>query len=156
MVLALWNPMLATQVPSPVKAPDVCETRRLHRPVRRGTRRIMHQQGLAKTPAGRTIDRTRSAPGRGFVRPMDAPSLSGCTADAFARRVPHARGVIATNPRVGRRIQYVFFGNHIDARKHPRLAPSGARRLRSRRCNRVVVLVTLTTTTTRTNGLFET
>ena len=28
--------------------------------------------GLAKTPAGRTIDRTRSAPSRGFVRPMEA------------------------------------------------------------------------------------
>ena len=35
------NPMLATQVPLPVKAPDVCVTRRLHRPVqrRRFTRR---------------------------------------------------------------------------------------------------------------------
>ena len=28
--------------------------------------------GLAKTPAGRTIDRTRSAPSRGFIRPMEA------------------------------------------------------------------------------------
>ena len=147
--------MSATQVPSPVKAPDVWLDVYIAQSNADDSHVSFKIRGLAKTPAGRTIDRTRSAPGRGFVRPME--THVPCTADAFARRVPHARGVIATNPRVGRRIQYVFFGNDIDARKHPRLAPSGARRLLSRRCNPVVVFITLTTTTTtRTKGLFET
>ena len=85
---------LATQVPSPVKAPDVCETRRLHRPVqrRRGTRWIiLRQHGLAKTPAGRAIDRTRSAPGRGFVRPMEMNRTSMHRGGVRAWSSPRAR-----------------------------------------------------------------
>ena len=98
--------------------------------------------GLAKTPAGRTIDRTRSAPSRGFVRPMEQSDdpHGGCFR---ALSAPRARSHRDKSARV--------FPFAINARKHPLLAPSGARRLHSRRCNRVVVL--LTTTKTQTKGL---
>ena len=96
--------MSATQVPSPVKAPDVWLDVYIAQSNADDSHVSFKIRGLAKTPAGRTIDRTRSAPGRGFVRPME--THVPCTADAFARRVPHARGVIATNPRVGSELNH--------------------------------------------------
>ena len=63
-------------------------------------------RGLAKTPAGRAIDRTRSAPGRGFVRPMEPMNHSIMRGCFRASSAPRARSHRDKSAR-GATIQYV-------------------------------------------------
>ena len=107
-----WT-MLCTQVPSPVKAPDVW----LDVYIVQSNADDSHvvgftlQTGEDTCRQGHRSDSERAGP---RLRPPDG--TDPLCADAFARRVPHARGVIATNPRVA-------FGPcvKIDARKHPHI-----------------------------------
>ena len=96
--------------------------------------------GFVRT--GETNHRSESA---------STPDGTSCSMHGGCFRASGARGVIASNP-LGP-IKFVFFGNHTRAKTSA--SRSISRRLRSRRCNRVVV-VTLTTTTTRTFGNIET